>query len=53
MDMFKQVHAADGHPKLFLNDYGIVVNANKAVVGIYVKKMNCLLNPFSVGCFYY
>ena len=41
MDMFRQVHAVDGHPKLFLNDYGIVVNANKAVVGI-----NCTFKLF-------
>ena len=32
MDMFRKIHAQDSHAKLFLNEYGIVVNANKAVV---------------------
>ena len=51
MDMFRQVHAVDGHPKLFLNDYGIVVNANKAVVGIYVEKIDCTFKPFQCRMF--
>ena len=32
MDMFRKVRAQDSHAKLFLNEYGIVVNSNKAVV---------------------
>ena len=44
MDMFRKIHAQDSHAKLFLNEYGIVVNANKAVVSfsfiIYVLFLN-------------
>ena len=36
MDMFRKVHAQDSHAKLFLNEYGIVVNSNKAVVRYFL-----------------
>lgn len=31
MDMFRQMHAADSHPLLFLNDYGVISNSYAAV----------------------
>ncbi|XP_053402803.1 anti-sigma-I factor RsgI6-like [Mercenaria mercenaria] len=33
MDMFRQMHAADGHPLLFLNDYG-VINYSESTVAL-------------------
>jgi len=32
MDMFRQIHAIDAHPALFLNDYGAINSANAVVV---------------------
>ena len=45
MDMFRQVHAVDAHPALYLNDYGVVSYADSTVVMFSLRK-----NSFTMVC---